>query len=61
MSFVSLFLMMTLIYFNYSTISYYVVLGSYMCDMIMCSSPVLHLEVCVLDEYNPLILWYRFI
>ena len=60
MSLVSLFLCMTLIYFSYSTIPYKV-LGSYMNDMFMCSSPVLDLEAHVLDEHNPLILWYKFI
>ena len=56
MSFVSLFLRMTLIYFVYTSSLYNVVIGSYMCDMIMCSASVLDLEACVLDEHNPLIL-----
>ena len=56
MSFVSLFLRMTLIYFVYTSSLQNVVIGSYMCDMIMCSSSVLNLEACVLDEHNPLIL-----
>jgi hypothetical protein len=61
MSFVSLFLRMTLINFNYSSFFYNVVLGSYVCDIITCSSSVIDLEACVLDEQNPLILCYRFI
>jgi hypothetical protein len=60
MSLVSLFLNITLIYFNYSSISYKVLL-SYMSDMFFCFSPILDLEVCVLHEHNPLILCYRFI
>jgi hypothetical protein len=40
---------MTLIYFNYSTISYKVVLV-YMGDLFVCSSLVHHLEAHVLDE-----------
>jgi hypothetical protein len=48
-SLVSLFYCMTLIYFNYSAISYKVVLA-YMGDLFMCSSFVHHLEASVLDE-----------
>ena len=48
-SLVSYFICMTLIYFNYSAISYKVVLV-YMGDLFMCSSPVHHLEAPVLDE-----------
>jgi hypothetical protein len=40
---------MTLLYFNYITISYKVVLV-YMGDLFMCSSLVHHLEAHVLDE-----------
>jgi hypothetical protein len=45
----SLFLCMTLLYFNYITISYKVVLV-YMGDLFMCCSLVHHLEAHVLDE-----------
>jgi hypothetical protein len=45
----SLFLCMTLLYFNYITISYKVVLVC-MGDLFMCSSLVHHLEAHVLDE-----------
>jgi hypothetical protein len=46
---VSLFYCMTLIYFNYSTISYKVMLV-YMGDLFMCSSLIHHLEAPILDE-----------
>jgi hypothetical protein len=48
-SLVSLFYCVTLIYFNYSAISYKVVL-TYMGDLFMCSSLLHHLEAPVLDE-----------
>jgi hypothetical protein len=48
-SLVSLFVCMTLIYFNYSSISYKVVLA-YMGDLFICSSSIHHLEAPVLDE-----------
>jgi hypothetical protein len=49
---VSLFLCITLIYFNYSAISYKVVLAC-ISDMFLCSSSVLYLEARVLDEHDP--------
>jgi hypothetical protein len=49
-----LFHCMTLIYFNYLTISYKVVLAC-MGDLFMCSSSVHHLDVPVLDEQGLLI------
>jgi hypothetical protein len=59
-SLVSLFLCMTLIYFNYLFISYKEVL-LYMTDMFLCSSLVHDLKARVLHEQNPLTLLLIFI
>ena len=53
-SILSLFHCMTLIYFNYSDISYKVMVD-HMLDMFLSSSFVHHLEACVLHEHYLLI------